>query len=329
MFLRFQLVLQDFVSETVSAEVETDRSDMRAAGLLSVLLLCAATGVNSFSVSTSRANVEVKENEGADLTCSYTGDFGANPRVEWKFQNNKGSLTYVVFDGKATTPYENRVSLYGGSNLRMSKVTRLDNGRYDCEVSAGVNSNFGEVSVTLTVLVPPSAPVCRIPTSGTTGRTVTLSCYDSNGSPPPTYTWYKDGTPLPQDPTQMAAFKNLTYKLDPKKGELIFPAAQKWDSGSYHCESSNKAGPSQSCKATRLEIRDPNVGGIVAGVIVALLLVGLLIFGIWYAYKKGYLPQRPDSSKQKSNVVYQPPSSVYSGGDEDDGEFKQKSSFVV
>ena len=35
---------------------------------------------------------------------------------------------------------------------------------------------------------------------------------------------------------------------------------------------------------------DVNTGGIVAGVIVALLLLALLGLGIWYANKKGYLP---------------------------------------
>lgn len=37
---------------------------------------------------------------------------------------------------------------------------------------------------------------------------------------------------------------------------------------------------------------DVNVGGIVAGVIVALLAVGLLLFGLWYANKKGFLPSK-------------------------------------
>lgn len=40
----------------------------------------------------------------------------------------------------------------------------------------------------------------------------------------------------------------------------------------------------------RFLLEDLNTGGIVAGVIVALLLVVLLVFGIWYAKKKGYLP---------------------------------------
>ena len=37
---------------------------------------------------------------------------------------------------------------------------------------------------------------------------------------------------------------------------------------------------------------DLNTGGIVAGVIIFLLLLALLGFGIWYAYKKGYLPSK-------------------------------------
>lgn len=33
---------------------------------------------------------------------------------------------------------------------------------------------------------------------------------------------------------------------------------------------------------------EPNVGGVVAAVLVTLILLGLLIFGIWFAYSRGY-----------------------------------------
>lgn len=297
-------------------------------GLVSVaLFLFAATGVCGFSVSTTNADVRVKENEGTDLTCTYSADFGSNVRVEWKFKDLKGSQTYVIFDGKATTPYANRVTMYG-SNLRFAKVTRKDNGVYDCEVS-GSSSQFGEARVKLTVLVPPAPPLCRVPTSVTTGKTALLSCHDSVGSPPPKYKWYKDGTLLPPEPSKISGFKNATYRLNTDNGNLEFPAATKMDTAQYYCEAFNDAGPPQRCKAMKMEVRDLNTGGIVAGVIVALLLVALLGFGIWYAYKKGYLPKKTES-KPKPSVVYQP-ASLYGGGggDDEDGEFKQKSSFVV
>ena len=51
-----------------------------------------------------------------------------------------------------TEPYAGRVTVYGNSNLRFTKVTRKDNGVYDCEVSSGVTSQFGEVRVTMIVL---------------------------------------------------------------------------------------------------------------------------------------------------------------------------------
>lgn len=301
--------------------------DMSVSGAVSVaLFLLAATGVRGFSVTTKQADVRVKENEGCDLTCTYSADFGSNARIEWKFKDVKGSQTYVVFAGKPTQSYANRVTMYG-SNLRFNKVTRKDNGQYDCEVSS--DKQFGEVAVKLTVLVPPSPPLCRVPPSVTTGRTALLSCHDNDGSPPSQYRWYHDGTLLPAEPNKISGFKNATYKLNPVSGNLEFPAAVKANSGQYFCEAFNSAGPPQRCKAMKMEVRDLNAGGIVAGVIVALLLVGLLGFGIWYAYKKGYLPKKTESSKPKPSVVYQPASSLYGGGEDDDGEFKQKSSFVV
>ncbi|XP_062261867.1 F11 receptor, tandem duplicate 1 [Platichthys flesus] len=297
---------------------------MLVSGLLPVaLFLYAATGVRGFVVSTSTPDVRAKENEGADLKCTYSGDFGAGARVEWKFNDLKGSQAYVVFDGKPTSPYSTRVTMYG-TNIRFTKLTRDDNGVYDCEVSG--NGQFGEARVKLTVEVPPSAPLCRIPSSVTTGKKAMLTCHDSAGSPPPQYRWFKDSTLLPPEPQKIAAFKNYTYLLNTDDGSLEFARAAKMDSGTYFCEAFNNVGAPQRCKAVKMEVRDLNTGGIVAGVIIFLLLLALLGFGIWYAHKKGYLPKKSES-KPKPNVVYQPPS-LY-GGEEEDRDFKQKSSFVV
>ncbi|XP_054610855.1 F11 receptor, tandem duplicate 1 [Dunckerocampus dactyliophorus] len=291
--------------------------------LVSVLLFSSvATGVRGFLVTTGNPKVQVKEHAGVDLTCSYSADFGSNARVEWKFKDRSGSQNFVCFDGKPTAPYSDRVTMYG-SNLRFSKVTRKDNGEYYCEVS-GVK--FGETRVTLTVLVPPSTPLCRIPTSVTTGKKVLLSCHDMDGSPPPQYKWYRNGVLLPPEPSKISGFQNYTYLMNSSNGNLVFPSIKKTDAAEYYCEALNIAGPPQRCKAVKMEVRDINTGGIVAGVIVALLLLVLLAVGIWYAHKKGYLPQLTES-RQKPNMVYQPPS-VY-GGEDDDGDFKQKSSFVV
>ncbi|XP_056140835.1 F11 receptor, tandem duplicate 1 [Lampris incognitus] len=295
-------------------------------GLVSVCwLVYVATGVSGFTVTTKNANVRVKENEGVDLTCSHSADFGADARVEWKFDDLKGSKVYVIYDGKPTDQYATRVTTFAGG-VRFNQVTRKDNGKYECGVSG--NGKFGETQVKLTVLVPPSPPVCRVPQSVTTGKKAVLSCYDSDGSPSPSYKWFKDGTPLPEKPWQFPNFKNASYKLNISSGNLEFPGTNKADAGEYYCEAVNDAGPPQRCRAVKMEVRDVNTQGIVAGVIVALLLLALLGFGLWYAHKKGYLPKNTES-KPKPSVVYQPTTLDGGGSDEDDGEFRQKSSFVV
>lgn len=39
---------------------------------------------------------------GGDLHCSYSADFGSDVRVEWKFQDLKGTQSYVIYNGKPT-----------------------------------------------------------------------------------------------------------------------------------------------------------------------------------------------------------------------------------
>uniref|UniRef100_A0A672KVY8 Junctional adhesion molecule A n=1 Tax=Sinocyclocheilus grahami TaxID=75366 RepID=A0A672KVY8_SINGR len=289
-----------------------------------VCLSISVTGLHAdFTVVVGSPSVKVKENEGVDLKCSYTADFGATPRIEWKFKDLKGYQFFIYFDGMITAEYEGRITMYDGG-LRFNKVTQADSGDYDCEVSG--NGGYDEKTINLTVLVPPSKPVSRIPSSVTTGNNVRLTCFDADGSPPSTYRWYKDNTPLPDDPTKFPSFKNLTYKMNVFNGNLEFPSVSKLDSGSYLCEASNGEGAPQRGDTVHMEVRDLNVGGIVAGVIVALLAVGLLLFGLWFASKKGYLPKKAES-KPKQQAVYTQPRAA--DMDDGDGEFRQKSSFVV
>ncbi|XP_018610557.1 F11 receptor, tandem duplicate 1 isoform X1 [Scleropages formosus] len=293
---------------------------MFVAILVFLLLLQQQEGSLAFSVTTSTPKISVPENQGADLKCSYSADFGT-PRVEWKFRNLQGSETYVVFTGNPTGSYKDRVELYSGG-LRFIKVTRADTGEYSCDVSNA--DKFGEAKIQLIVQVPPSPPLCGIPSTVTTGSQVILTCNDKDGSPPSTYKWFKNKTPLPEDPSKFAIYKNSTYTINPQDGNLLFASVAKEDSGEYYCTASNGFGSPASCAPMLMEVKDVNVGGIVAGVIVALLAVALLIFGLWYARRKGYLSKNVNESKQM-------PQYTRAGNisEEADGEFKQKSSFIV
>uniref|UniRef100_A0A9J8B0N9 Junctional adhesion molecule A n=1 Tax=Cyprinus carpio carpio TaxID=630221 RepID=A0A9J8B0N9_CYPCA len=219
-----------------------------------VCLSISLTGLHAaFTVVVASPSVKVKENEGVDLKCAYTADFGATPRIEWKFKDLKGYQFFIYFAGMITAEYAGRITVYDGG-LRFNKVTRADSGDYDCEVSG--NSGYDEKTIKLTVLVPPSKPVSRIPSSVRTGSNVRLTCFDVDGSPPSTYKWYKDNTPLPEDPTMFPNFKNLTYKMNIFSGNLEFPSISKLDTGSYFCEAFNGEGAPQRGDAVHMEVHD-------------------------------------------------------------------------
>ncbi|XP_073697283.1 F11 receptor, tandem duplicate 2 [Garra rufa] len=218
-----------------------------------VCLSISVTGLNAFTVAVGSPSVNVKENEGVDLKCSYTADFGATPRIEWKFKDLKGYQFFIYFAGEATAEYKGRITVYDGG-LRFNKVTRADSGEYDCEVSG--NGGYDEKTIKLMVLVPSSKPISTIPSSVTTGSNVRLTCFDADGSPPSTYRWYKDNTPLPEDPSKLPNFKNLTYKMNAFDGNLEFPSVSKLDTGSYFCEASNGEGNPQSGDAVHMEVYD-------------------------------------------------------------------------
>lgn len=286
-----------------------------------VFLSLVATGLHAFSIDVVNPALKVKENEGVDMKCIYSADFGASPRVEWKFKDVKGSQGFIFFDGKPTGPYADRITVYN-QGLRFNKVTRADTGDYDCEVYG--SDNYAEKTIKLTVLVPPGKPIARIPPSVTTGSKALLTCFDVVGSPPSTYKWYKNDAPLPEEPSKFDAFRNLTYKMNTFNGNLEFQSVSKIDIGAYYCEAGNSEGTQRS-ETVQMDVRDVNVGGIVAGVIVALLAVGLLLFALWYANKKGFLPKM--SERKPKTALYTPPRTE--DVDAGDGEFRQKSSFVV
>ncbi|XP_030320827.1 junctional adhesion molecule A [Calypte anna] len=261
---------------------------------------------------------EVPEHQSAVIPCSAFHKGWSNPRIEWKFQRGS-SLILVYYEDKLTEPYQNRVQ-FSRPSITLTSVTREDSGKYICEV-VGADSQIAKSEVTLIVQVPPSKPVAHVPSSATIGSRAVLRCSEGEGSPPPTFRWYKDGVLLPPDPRTSPIFRNSSYTLDPTTGDLIFDPLSGFDTGDYNCEATNNVGPPQESDVFRLEASEVNVGGIVAAVVVLLMVVALVAFGIWFGYSRGYFSKKKDSSSKK--VIYS------QGSHRSEGEFKQTSSFLV
>uniref|UniRef100_A0A7N4P5Z2 Junctional adhesion molecule A n=1 Tax=Sarcophilus harrisii TaxID=9305 RepID=A0A7N4P5Z2_SARHA len=259
-------------------------------------LCCPALGGGS--VYTSEKEVKVDENQPATLSCYYSG-----------------------FSSPRPASYQGRV-VFSQTGISFHSVTRKDTGIYTCMVTENGGEDYGEISVHLLVLVPPSKPSVNIPSSGTIGHRVVLTCSEENGSPPPQYQWFRDGVLMPEDPKKSRVFTNSSYTINSKTGELVFNPLSAYDTGEYSCQVYNGVGTAMRSEAIRLEAAELNVGGIVAAVIVTLILLGLLVFGVWFAYSQGYFNRTSKGSTSKK-VIYSQPSA------RSDGDFRQTSSFLV
>ncbi|XP_040394704.1 junctional adhesion molecule A isoform X1 [Cygnus olor] len=261
---------------------------------------------------------QVPENSAVDIPCTAYKYSMNSPRIEWKFQKGT-SLVLLYYGNELTEPYKNRVQ-FSSANIHFSTVTREDTGKYICEVVEG-SSQISKSEVNLIVQVPPSKPVAHVPTSATIGSKAVLRCTETDGSPPPTFRWYRDTMLMPSDPKTSLTFRNSSYTLDSTTGELIFEPVSSFDTGDYYCEASNNVGSPQKSDVVHMEANEVNVGGIVAAVVVLLMVLALIAFGIWFAYSRGFFSKRKDTTSKK--VIYSQPSH------RSEGEFKQTSSFLV
>ncbi|XP_010189884.1 PREDICTED: LOW QUALITY PROTEIN: junctional adhesion molecule A-like, partial [Mesitornis unicolor] len=108
---------------------------------------------------------------------------------------------------------------------------------------------------------PPSKPVAHVPSSPTVGSRAVLRCSEGEGSPPPTFRWYKDGALMPQDPKTSASFLESSSTMAPATGELIFEPLSEFDTGDYTCEATNNVGSPQKSDVHRMEASKGHGGG--------------------------------------------------------------------
>lgn len=127
---------------------------------------------------------------------------------------------------------------------------------------------------------------------------------------------------MPVEPKSNRAFSNSSYTLNLKTGELIFDPVSASDTGDFTCEAQNGYQSPVKSDTVHMDAVELNVGGIVAAVLVTLILLGALIFGIWFAYNRGYFDRAKKGTSSKK-VIYSQPSA------RSEGEFRQTSSFLV
>ncbi|KAK1155520.1 hemicentin-1-like [Acipenser oxyrinchus oxyrinchus] len=152
------------------------------------------------------------------LTLECQSDTDPPPAIQW-------------FKDDIALQMDARVqSLAGGQFLEIQEVSPSDSGQYSCVATniAGSSSLVFLVSVHV-------APVIKAGSSLVTANVnqpALLPC-EVEGSPSPTVTWRKDGSPISHEHTRFEFLSD---------GSLRFRAAQISDAGRYHCTASNPAG---------------------------------------------------------------------------------------
>uniref|UniRef100_A0A8C5MVX9 Junctional adhesion molecule 3 n=1 Tax=Leptobrachium leishanense TaxID=445787 RepID=A0A8C5MVX9_9ANUR len=300
---------------------------MAAPGVLLLLLLGCSVAVLAVQLSTNNANPVVDEFKSVELSCKIHSTITNEPRIEWKKIWN-ADTSYVYFNNTIQGDLKGRARIQAKSSLVILNASRTDTGKYRCEVAAiGDDKKIDELYITLTVQVKPVTPKCTVPKSVPVGKSAVLHCHESEGYPRSTYSWHHNGESLPADSKADPKFVNSSFLLDRTTGTLTFSAVNKGDMGRYYCLASNDAG-SAMCGEQVLEVYDLNIGGIVGGILVVVLVLSLITAGICCAYRKGYFASRSRSTGQSYKNPAKPEGVNYLRTN-DEGDFRHKSSFVI
>ncbi|MEE6485339.1 hypothetical protein FKM82_014246, partial [Ascaphus truei] len=259
-----------------------------------VLQGCSVLAVE---LSSSNDSPVVQEYQSVELSCIIKSTNTNEPRIEWK-KIRGGETSYAYFDNRIQGDLLNRAHIQSKSSLVIKNTSRTDNGIYRCEVAA-LNDikKIDEINIKLTVRVKPVTPQCRVPKAVPVGKSAVLHCRENEGYPSSVYRWYRNSDALPDDSKSSPKFLNSSFTLNPNTGTLVFTAVHKGDMGQYYCIASNDAG-SAKCEEQELEVYDLNIGGIVGGVLVVLLVLALITGGMCCAYRKGYFASGRQTGKR-------------------------------
>ncbi|KAG8434738.1 hypothetical protein GDO86_012912 [Hymenochirus boettgeri] len=263
-----------------------------------LLFLIQGCSILAVELGTSNSNPVVEEHERVELSCIIKSTNTKEPRIEWK-KIRDGQPHYVYYDKHIQGDLKDRARIQSKSSLVIQNTSRTDNGKYRCEVAAfDDDKKIAEIYIFLTVQVKPVIPKCTVPQSVPVGKSTVLHCQENEGYPNSVYRWYRNSEALPDDSKSSLKFHNSSFTLDPKTGTLTFAAVNKGDMGHYYCIASNDAG-SAKCEEQQLEVYDLNIGGIVGGILVVLLVLALISGGIFCAYRKGYCARTSRPRGQK------------------------------
>ncbi|XP_063169836.1 V-set and immunoglobulin domain-containing protein 1 [Candoia aspera] len=261
---------------------------MPATMLRILATLAAVLGlVKGVTVTIPEKSVNTTVGANITLPCTYQ-TASAPAMIQWSFYSAKyqqSSAIYLWQLGKAyyLGQFKGRIQVannMGNATLSIANMQPSDTGVYRCLVFNPNDTNpEAEKSVSVSVLVPPSKPLCSFGSGHhpdvEIGHLITLFCISKLGLPLPTYKWYK----LNGDEV-----KPVTELYDPYAGRLVLGNLTRFEEGHYQCTAANPLGNS-SCHID-LTTKHSESGIIVGALIAAILAAALICVLGWILISK-------------------------------------------
>ncbi|XP_007471759.1 PREDICTED: coxsackievirus and adenovirus receptor homolog, partial [Lipotes vexillifer] len=257
-----------------------------AESLCPILICCLMNFARSLSITTPEQMIEKAKGETAYLPCKFTlGPEDQGPLdIEWLLSpadNQKVDQVIILYSGdkiyddyyqdlKGRVHFTSTDLKSGDASINVTNLQLSDIGTYQCKVKKA--PGVGNKKIQLTVLVKPSGTRCYIDGSEEIGSDFKLKCEPKEGSLPLRYEWQKLSNSqklptswLPEMTSPVISVKNATTEY----------------SGTYSCTVKNRVGSDQCL--LRLDVVPPSnragtIAGAVIGILLALVLIGLIIF---------------------------------------------------
>uniref|UniRef100_A0A8C5P5A0 V-set and immunoglobulin domain-containing protein 1 n=1 Tax=Jaculus jaculus TaxID=51337 RepID=A0A8C5P5A0_JACJA len=266
-----------------------------------LILNCLAGQVSVVQVTIPDSFVNVTVGADVTLLCLYTTTVSSLDKlsIQWSFFNKEVDPISIYYSegGQALAigQFKNRIvgsTNPGNASITISHMQPSDSGIYICDVNNPpdfVGKNQGILSVT--VLVKPSKPLCRIQGSPEAGHPISLSCHSAFGTPSPAYYWYR---------IEGSNIVPVKESFNSATGILVIGNLTNFEQGYYQCTAINSLGNS-SCEID-LTYSHPEVGVIIGALIGTLIGAAIIVFVVCFARKKAKAKQKKSDSNPSTEL---------------------------
>ncbi|KAJ7990248.1 hypothetical protein DPEC_G00298360 [Dallia pectoralis] len=251
-------------------------------------------GVRALDVTVKQSSIQVARGQAAILPCSFSTSAALNNlNIIWMvipLSNANQPEQVIIYQGGQVFSLANHLNGRVGfvdtmpstrASIFINNTQLSDTGTYQCLVNNLPDRGGRNIGVIgLTVLVPPSMPVCRIQGTLDVGSDIMLLCASEEGIPTPIYDWEKLES-LPRLPH--------TAMQDKMQGTVTLRNISTATSGLYQCSASNAIGKSTCLLNLQVVAPQPQSVGLIAGTVatgvLAVVICSLLVVVTLFYWK--------------------------------------------